>query len=323
MNNPETRPLDNKQIQINAGHILTELKGLQEDLKQEDIIKNIQKSATELQSQVVETAWKDFPLRTEQGAKQFLSLVKNLSFKELYGRMDISKDDSRDGVSPNEYWLNVAVTMAVQTLLLKLDGKNHKYFAEWSDLNDADGILGNKTKNAIKKFQREHGLVPDGTPGKKTIAKLLEQIQWNVENVQLNNPQTNKSESISADFKDWILYLNNREINIRNDWNGLTYQQQQSLKAALPKEETFMLSLIEQNEKSFLDENKTILEKITFDEFQGQDKYKYLKLASDILKGWDLTLTSGYSYEREALWPNDIKLITEIIQALQSKTKTE
>ncbi|MBQ7073763.1 hypothetical protein IJM86_01580 [bacterium] len=103
MKEPNTRPLEVHQIKINAGHILTELKGLQENLKEENIIKNIQKSATELQSQVVETAWKDFPLRTEQGAKDFLNLVKNLSFAKLYGRMDTSKDDSRDGVSPNEY----------------------------------------------------------------------------------------------------------------------------------------------------------------------------------------------------------------------------
>jgi hypothetical protein len=84
MNNPDTKPLDNKQIQINAGHILTELKGLQENLKQQEIIKDIQDSAKEIQTNVVENNRESFPLRTEQGAKDFLNLVKNLSFKELY-----------------------------------------------------------------------------------------------------------------------------------------------------------------------------------------------------------------------------------------------
>jgi peptidoglycan hydrolase-like protein with peptidoglycan-binding domain len=43
-----------------------------------------------------------------------------------------------------------------------------------------DGVFANKgsttskTKEAVKKFQKDNGLTPDGIPGQKTIAKLVE-----------------------------------------------------------------------------------------------------------------------------------------------------
>lgn len=36
----------------------------------------------------------------------------------------------------------------------------------------ADGIMGSKTKTAIKKFQKKNGLVADGIAGSKTLRKL-------------------------------------------------------------------------------------------------------------------------------------------------------
>lgn len=36
-----------------------------------------------------------------------------------------------------------------------------------------DGVFGNKTEQAVKKFQAEHGLVADGIVGEKTIALLI------------------------------------------------------------------------------------------------------------------------------------------------------
>ena len=39
---------------------------------------------------------------------------------------------------------------------------------------DVDGIMGPKTKAAVKAFQQKHGLVADGVVGPKTRAKLEE-----------------------------------------------------------------------------------------------------------------------------------------------------
>ena len=39
-----------------------------------------------------------------------------------------------------------------------------------------DGILGTKTYNSVKKFQKNHGLAVDGLFGKKSLAKAKELI---------------------------------------------------------------------------------------------------------------------------------------------------
>lgn len=44
---------------------------------------------------------------------------------------------------------------------------------KWGYLNGAvDGIYGTKTVEAVKKFQRKHGLTPDGIAGPATLAKI-------------------------------------------------------------------------------------------------------------------------------------------------------
>jgi N-acetylmuramoyl-L-alanine amidase len=40
----------------------------------------------------------------------------------------------------------------------------------------ADGIFGAGTENAVKSFQRHHGLTVDGIVGKKTWDKLLVEL---------------------------------------------------------------------------------------------------------------------------------------------------
>lgn len=44
---------------------------------------------------------------------------------------------------------------------------------KWGYLNgNVDGIYGVKTEEAVKKFQRKHGLTPDGIAGPATLAKI-------------------------------------------------------------------------------------------------------------------------------------------------------
>ena len=44
---------------------------------------------------------------------------------------------------------------------------------KWGYLNGSvDGINGEKTEEAVKKFQRKHGLTPDGIAGPATLAKI-------------------------------------------------------------------------------------------------------------------------------------------------------
>ncbi len=57
--------------------------------------------------------------------------------------------------------------------------------------DNVDGILGSKTKSAIKAFQKDNGLVVDGIAGPKTLEKL---------NVSANKDQTSKNPSTDADL---------------------------------------------------------------------------------------------------------------------------
>lgn len=44
---------------------------------------------------------------------------------------------------------------------------------QWGYLNgNVDGVYGTKTVEAVKKFQRKHGLTPDGIAGPATLAKI-------------------------------------------------------------------------------------------------------------------------------------------------------
>ena len=44
---------------------------------------------------------------------------------------------------------------------------------KWGYLNgNVDGIYGVKTEEAVKEFQRKHGLTPDGIAGPATLAKI-------------------------------------------------------------------------------------------------------------------------------------------------------
>ncbi|MBE5800451.1 MAG: hypothetical protein E7321_10975 [Clostridiales bacterium] len=55
--------------------------------------------------------------------------------------------------------------------------------------NDLSGHYGSKTKEAVRKFQKDHNLSADGIAGPKTIAKLMEEV----------NEDTTSSGSSSAD----------------------------------------------------------------------------------------------------------------------------
>jgi peptidoglycan hydrolase-like protein with peptidoglycan-binding domain len=63
-----------------------------------------------------------------------------------------------------ESFQKIAVVFCVQRLL-----EDTTY-----DCGTVDGVLGPKTKQAIKEFQRANGLHVDGVPGRKTVQKLFE-----------------------------------------------------------------------------------------------------------------------------------------------------
>ncbi len=57
-----------------------------------------------------------------------------------------------------------------------------------------DGLVGNKTVNAIKKFQKDNGLVADGIIGDKTMAKLNETSIYMNDNDWKNSKYFKKEE---------------------------------------------------------------------------------------------------------------------------------
>lgn len=54
-----------------------------------------------------------------------------------------------------------------------------------------DGKMGENTKNAIKAFQKQHGLTVDGIVGKFTLSKINSQLQAN--QTVINNDRSNFS----------------------------------------------------------------------------------------------------------------------------------
>jgi len=43
------------------------------------------------------------------------------------------------------------------------------------DVGTPDGILGTRTRDALRRFQRDHDLEPDGVPGDATMARLRQE----------------------------------------------------------------------------------------------------------------------------------------------------
>ncbi|WNX87355.1 peptidoglycan-binding protein [Emergencia timonensis] len=54
--------------------------------------------------------------------------------------------------------------------------KNLKYYKNYYT-GEIDGIVGTLTKTAVKKFQKEYGLVQDGIYGTKTDGKLVSVVK--------------------------------------------------------------------------------------------------------------------------------------------------
>lgn len=163
---PEVNELTIKAV---ATHLNKELQSLGEDTEGTNkIITETKKAAKQLLEAVKENSDQlrekrnNFKLRTVHWAKDFLQKLmdRNYTFSDLYG------DRNRDS-----YWLNVAVTMAVQTLLVEQD-----YL---SGDENIDGLLTrsdrktSKTKDAIRKFQQDKHLKVDWVPWPKTIKELL------------------------------------------------------------------------------------------------------------------------------------------------------
>lgn len=107
-------------------------------------------------------------------------------YKLLNGREHIfdtyAPFDLGDSTRPIHFALKGVVTVKVPEIkpirTLKIGMKGNDVKALQSDLNAlgatlvADGDFGMKTKNAVVKFQKENGLVPDGVVGKMTREKI-------------------------------------------------------------------------------------------------------------------------------------------------------
>ena len=152
-----------------ATHLNTELQSLREDTEGTDqIITETKQAAKELLEAVKKNDYqekrKNFKLRTVKWAKDFLQKLmdKDYNFSDLYGSVTQQN---------RTYGLNVAVTMAVQTLLVE-----QNYL---SGNENIDGLLTrsdrttSKTKDAIRKFQTKKNLKVDWVPWPETIKELL------------------------------------------------------------------------------------------------------------------------------------------------------
>ena len=136
--------------------------------------------------QLTNEIWKNFYKVNENGEVEYdLDLVK----KYLETKKD--KQYSELKSQNTSAWI-----MAVQIALSSVG----------YDVGKVDWILKNrwaktsKTVDAIKRFQRDNELRPDGQPGSKTITKLLEKL-WNT-NTQDWNLEKKKKDEKSDEKKD-------------------------------------------------------------------------------------------------------------------------
>ena len=141
---------------------MTEMLWTKEDLHEVNWVKEQTKSAlSSLQKEVLYTKdWDDVTFDVDTSLN-YLNTLKN---KKTY----------REVMAQNSW----ATVMAIQILL-----KN-----KWYSLGKIDGILKSqwkttsKTMEAIRKFQSDNWLTPDGIPGPITISKILDKYGtgwWN------------------------------------------------------------------------------------------------------------------------------------------------
>ena len=85
-----------------------------------------------------------------------------------------------DGIAGAKTWAVINRTAPNPTLRKGAKGEWVKYLqrkltSKLYPLGNVDGIFGNATENAVRAFQRENGLTPDGIVGKNTWALLSRQ----------------------------------------------------------------------------------------------------------------------------------------------------
>lgn len=83
-----------------------------------------------------------------------------------------------------------------------------------------DGVFGEGTERAVRQFQNDHGLEPDGKVGKNTKAALKNAGEKNEKRDEGLNYDYLKKEIVSLDytFDDHPLYMN--LIGVRGFWHG-------------------------------------------------------------------------------------------------------
>lgn len=117
---------------------------------------------------------KEIPRVTETVKKE----LESLSMTIFYEKDEKGKNVTYDINAAKNYLTKIkdnfqqcnCVTgiMAVQILLEK----------QGYDVGKIDGIVGKETRPALKKFQRKHGLTPNGIINKATVQALLEWEKW-------------------------------------------------------------------------------------------------------------------------------------------------
>ncbi len=149
--------------------------------------------------------------KTEQSSEQKTEqqtdkndLFYEINDKKATLKMDIVKNylDMIKDKEWNELKSNnpAAWIMAVQIALrsTQIWGENHDKY--WKI--QIDGILGQNTKDAVKKFQEENSLTADGLPGKNTLNKIYDILDWktttNSTTTSTENSSSSSTESTSS-----------------------------------------------------------------------------------------------------------------------------
>lgn len=177
---------------------------------------------------------------SESGKRESLNNMENndlfyeISDKKATLKMDIVKKylemikdkEWSDLKSSNSATWIMAVQIALRST--QIWWNNHDKY--WEIV--IDGILGPNTKEAVKKFQEDNGLESDGLPGKNTLNKIydildwkvtIDNSKWTVISNSLESKEQEPEDSKIVSIKD---YIKDIQLDIRYaTTNNFTWQK--------------------------------------------------------------------------------------------------